>query len=283
MAIELKPDIEKRNMEKVTVERCTVTPEFAKSILEMNYENNRHIDPFRVLKYVDEMKKGMWEDNGETIKIDEKDRLIDGQHRLRAVVESGVPIAATLVWGLPTKVFRTIDRGKSRSISDCLKFEHEANVQCLAAVLSLLWRWLNRAGGVPTVRRVGLTPVRAREILDRYPEIRESVQMAYQKRHALAGICTSSVAAFAHHLFRKTDNARANQFIAHLVTGASLEEQHPLLVAREQMRRMKARQVSYADYEYLGILILAWNAFKRGRTKVRPFEMNLARSFPNPM
>ena len=55
-------------------------------------DHNRRLSPVRIRKFADEMQNGMWVYNGESIIVSESGRLLDGQHRLHAIVDSGAEI-----------------------------------------------------------------------------------------------------------------------------------------------------------------------------------------------
>lgn len=109
----------------------TITPEMAKSIIKYSdacfkqlegYEQ-RKLRPNVVHTYANDMKEGRWRaDNGETIKIDEKGRLIDGQHRLSAVIEANIPIKFLVVRGVDNNTMPTIDVGLKRTLESALQF-----------------------------------------------------------------------------------------------------------------------------------------------------------------
>jgi len=93
---------------------CYVTPETAKEWLTHNKDNNRKLMKGRVEQYANDIKAGKWELNGETIKFNKKGDLIDGQHRLQAVVEAGVACKFLVVWDVDANLYM-IDRGAPRS------------------------------------------------------------------------------------------------------------------------------------------------------------------------
>jgi len=76
-----------------------ITVEMAKGWLENN-DHNRKVTRSRVKEYAAEIKNGMWLPNGESIIISASGRLLDGQHRLLAVVEANMPIEALVVTGV---------------------------------------------------------------------------------------------------------------------------------------------------------------------------------------
>lgn len=97
-----------------------ITPEMAKKILENNVIN-RTLKPHRIKLYAEEMKSGRWQLNGEDIHISKSGNLLDGQHRLLAIIEAGVPVKI----GIKTNVSDDVsiyDRGTPRSTSDILSF-----------------------------------------------------------------------------------------------------------------------------------------------------------------
>lgn len=104
---------------KATVE--TITPERAKEYLERNMIN-RHISINRVNAYKDSIIRGDWQLNGEAIKFNKKGELIDGQHRLTAIIKANKPIEAVVIRGIAEDV-DIIDRGRSRSIRDTLMMQ----------------------------------------------------------------------------------------------------------------------------------------------------------------
>ena len=66
-----------------------ITPELAREILKGN-SKNRKIRQQRVDYLADEMKNGRWQISHQGICIATDGRVLDGQHRLLAVIQSGV-------------------------------------------------------------------------------------------------------------------------------------------------------------------------------------------------
>lgn len=70
---------------KITAKVETITPEIAKTMLGENV-NNRRISRDNVNLFAREIRNGEWRFNGEAIKFGKDGRLLDGQHRLLAVI-----------------------------------------------------------------------------------------------------------------------------------------------------------------------------------------------------
>lgn len=77
---------------------------------------NRPINDRRVNDYVKRMEVGDWQ-LGQPITFDEDDNLIDGQHRLEAVVKYGKPIKFCVLRGLPSESKTVFDMGQPRTVS----------------------------------------------------------------------------------------------------------------------------------------------------------------------
>lgn len=78
---------------------------------------NRAVNSRRVQQYAEDMKNGNWAVNGESIKF-MNGVLVDGQHRLHAVLRSGVAVRMLVV---EVEDARMIDRGQERNLRQSLK------------------------------------------------------------------------------------------------------------------------------------------------------------------
>lgn len=107
-----------------------ITPALALRWLTNNIRN-RPVSHDVVLAYARDMKNGEWQSTHQGIAFNDKDELIDGQHRLHAVVLSGCTIRMMVTFGLPSVIagkevtpMDCVDRGKPRSVADQLKIQH---------------------------------------------------------------------------------------------------------------------------------------------------------------
>ena len=94
-----------------------ITPEMAINMLSKN-SSNRKLRIDRVSFYAKQMKEGKWHLTGQTIVFGKNDELLDGQHRLWAIVESDTTQEFLVVYNAD-KV-NAYDCGLKRSISDQL-------------------------------------------------------------------------------------------------------------------------------------------------------------------
>jgi len=78
------------NIETPVIEKRWITPTHAKYILDNHNPNTCKMRAEAVKRYAEDMAKGNWKLNGETIKVTPNGQLLDGQHRLAGCVMSGV-------------------------------------------------------------------------------------------------------------------------------------------------------------------------------------------------
>lgn len=125
-------------------EKIEITPQLAKEMLATNTAINRRVSERAVAKYVSEMQKGQWiEDNGEFIKFDTRGQLIDGQHRLLAIIKSGCTIRMWVTRGVDDKAFLTIDTGLPRSIGAIAGISGVAMATQKTSIIRSLIRYRN--------------------------------------------------------------------------------------------------------------------------------------------
>lgn len=162
------------NGEQVALEVRRITPKWAKEMLcGMNggkeNRNFREISPREIRKLEGELTSGAWVLNGATIAIDDDGYVRDGQKRLQACINTGVPFDAVVVWGIPTGADLTMDLGQKRSLGQYLKRDGEKGYNTLSAALAWLWKIENSRelwGIAPPLRE-------ARDVLDQHPGIRD--------------------------------------------------------------------------------------------------------------
>lgn len=104
---------------KMRVEIKKITPNFASALLDSN-KANRKINKSQLDMLVRSMQSGKWRLTHQGIAIYTDGGLADGQHRLSAIVKSGVTCEMAIFYGVerdPDTVV-AIDCGKSRSAVD---------------------------------------------------------------------------------------------------------------------------------------------------------------------
>ena len=131
--------METREENEMEFHQELITPEKAKKILKNNLPYNRKVSVKVVELYARDMEEGRWNEYcPAAIAISSKGYLIDGQHRLLAVVKSGVPIVFTIATGVSENAFEYIDNGKKREAWQFLDGTQVKNRQAMAKFLCSL-------------------------------------------------------------------------------------------------------------------------------------------------
>ena len=134
------------------------------------------------------------------IAFNARDELIDGQHRLMAVVLSKTPVKMMVTFGMPSKVQGTrmtgmdvVDRGKTRTVADQLKIQHGITGGSVLAMICA------RLAGICSPERTRRLSVG--EILDIYEVFEREVDFMIERRPKEHGIKQAGLlAAFAFAL-----------------------------------------------------------------------------------
>lgn len=227
----------------------------------------RNVRESAVSEYAKIMRAGEWRLNGDAIRIDSEGRIIDGQHRLRAIVLADVTIESVLIVGLAADVFDTIDVGRRRTAADCMTILGETNCSLLAGALAFVRDYENMlAGGMMGCNKSTAGANRAAEdVLKRHPGIRASVAFLSSNRPAPRFFYPSSLAAI-HYLCSTVDKAKADMFVRGLVTGIGLHESSPVLVLRNLMVNSMSRSKAPMSRTWqAAVAIKAWNALCANR------------------
>ncbi len=94
---------------KITVDIMTITVELAIQWLANNHTSRRK-NPAEIERLTRVILDDQWVINGEAIVLDAEGRLLDGQHRLEAIVLAGLPVSSVVVKGVDPSAADTIDQ-----------------------------------------------------------------------------------------------------------------------------------------------------------------------------
>lgn len=102
----------------VDMRTMTITPEVASNILKKGNYNNRNIRKGHVQNLASRILRGEWKLTPQGIILHTSGRLLDGQHRLLAIIEADTPVTTTVFTVSDESVFKTLDQGAKRSMAD---------------------------------------------------------------------------------------------------------------------------------------------------------------------
>lgn len=252
-------------------EIITITPAMASSWLADNKFDNRNLADRLVDKIAKDIKEGKWVFDGSPIRFDKNNNVIDGQHRLWAIVTSGIAVKSLVIYGLSEESKDTIDTGKPRSNSDVLHFHGFVNTASLAnsCRLSIGYRLnkgnlYNWAGGSSKLHCSSSQIVREAETNEDLVHCHQKI-ISYKFIKKFIGLGTAS---FCMHIFKKIDNMKADEFFYLLEKGENLQEGNPILslrnalTIRDHLTMKLAKGGNYRAAYLIALIIKAWNAYR---------------------
>ena len=255
----------------------TITPDIAKEMLGVN-TNNRNISRQQVELLARTMAQQAWRLNGEAIKFSNTGRLLDGQHRLLACVESGVPFRTLVIRGLPEDTQETMDSGKTRTMANVLELQGRSNTKQLATVARSIY--VSEQHGLEAACTNSMAPTRNELLtfIENTPHLEDTLRQAslfYGKSNHLM---STSVAALLYWTLNEIDSDACERFFDMLATGANLNEGNPILVLRNTLfdiNKRGAHSDRTSRRRIVGITIKAWNKWREGATvKLLKFSPN---------
>lgn len=263
----------------VTASWELITPEVAEQMLLFN-THNRQMKMNHVGALAADMKSGYWGFNGATISFSaEPVRLLDGQNRLQAVVESRVPIMGLVLRGLQPSCQINMDSGAKRTFADMLKLEGYLNNTNLAALTRAAYAW--ERGERRTLRAVDASNERLMAFLIANPDLVEIAGklQTISSRYSL----NPTAMRMAYWLFQRR-HPDDNEGFWRQVSEGSGAPGEPVYALRRSFERVldESRRGRATKPEYqLGITIKAWNAWLDGYS-VKHLVLKMGGDNPQP-
>lgn len=281
VAVKTQPDLRMEVLE--------VDPDMARAWME-SMAPNRKVSRVNLENLMKAMEQGRWHTDGSPIKFDREGHLIDGQHRLLAVINTGKSQTFMVVFGVERASMTTLDTGKTRSRGDVLAI-HDPNlvdVNSVAAAATIMFRWDSGIRG----NNLRNAYVSNDEVVTYYDKNKdEIVEGTRQGRRLMRHIGAGSGQSFAlcYYLFTNIDAEDAEFFWDRLVDGQGLEIGNPIYALREllarEARNPETRERMRADVS-VALTIKAWNAYRRGEEiKLLHFKVGGAHpeKYPEPI
>ncbi|WP_327007937.1 hypothetical protein OHA72_12070 [Dactylosporangium sp. NBC_01737] len=269
----VKPDI--------TMELELIDPDKAESYLGKNH-SNRNLRKAHYLSQASDMKAGRWQSSHMSIAFDTKGKLIDGQHRLHAIVESGVSMWLFVARNVPASVQEVIDTSAARTGADALKLSGRVDSNhpavASAARTAILWseghhRPVRR--GVNGARKVTNSEITSWvDEQNKLPEgalsITGAVALA-RKWNQVNDLMSLGLTSFATLLLGSIDMDDTIKFFSKLDNLEFDGDEDPVkqFYLRENEAKKSRDQLRISEHLYF--LITAWNAFRSDESLSKPF------------
>lgn len=257
---------------KIKADVILVTVSMAKNWLSTMIENQRKPSSATVNKYADEMKNGKWEISS-ALSFDNEGRLIDGQHRLLAVIKSEVPTLFLIIGNLPSSSALKFDLGKNRT------------TQNIAYLKGLDWIGLKH---ISTYTSMFIPPTTAAKPpllsidnkLDGIVKHKDAIEFALSRVHGTwQNACFVSVVSRAYY---SQNHQRLEEFLEVLTTGICKVDGDSAATALREFWLRKSKGFDSGAGTRLTLIRLTTSALKRfiRREKTKTIRETLVNHFP---
>ena len=201
-----------------------LTPAVAKRLLDRNV-HNRKISEKIVQKYAEEIKAGEWRLTPQGIGINDRGELVDGQHRLSAIIRANQTVPMLITVGLPAASQEKVDRQRRRTLFDALYLAGKATCRQEVEIATCITRMRMRSDSavVPTDAAV-------KAMLDVHQES-ISVILARGAAKRVRGLSQASFLAAAV-LYHELAPGKCLEFLDGVRTGVMLTQDHPAMRLR---------------------------------------------------
>jgi len=260
-----------------------ITPQVASDFLSRNKENYRSKNQTAIKKMERDILNGEWKINGSTISFTTDGCLVDGQHRLFAILKSNISVGALVVEGLNPDSVITMDNGITRKLSDHLSHNGEVNVKLLSTVIKNLGKYVQ---GNFFNKTESISYSAAMEILNRYPEIRDCVTK-FSRKNLITTPSVLAVCYFILKLKHKNNVEMVDDFFDKIIFGNNLSDGEPLLILRNLFISSKIKGGTGLDRKFIASAIVkTWNYYLDPNPKKKRFTKNILlkdNSIPKPL
>lgn len=238
---------------KTSVE--TITPDKARQLLTENH-GNRVIRDAHVQFLAREMREGRWSLTHQGICIADTGRLLDGQHRLHAIVFSGVTVKMQVTREAEESTYRYMDIAATRTNADRIKLLNDkaANMAACRIVRAYLIAAVTKSGK-PSIDDIETAFLEMADAVKVVAELSASRPInAMMRAPVLAAITT----------YMHVDRFKAAYFIDGYLSGVNLTERHPALLLRNAL--LQGRIDSHNQVENYWKAVTAVKAHREGRS-----------------
>ena len=266
---------------ELEVSTILVTPELAQDWLDTNVIN-RPSDPKHVAEFEHFLRTNQFKATGEPIQFvgffDQGNHMLaNGQHRLQAIVNTGISAVMVVVQGVSKDAQLVMDTGKVRKFWEILHTERSVtNASAVSTVVRLAHAYENNelhtlgtGGGQRRVNNIELL-----KWFDTHPACKDA-QVLGERIGKASGFSGPAVAV-AIMIFDDIDMTASTIFFEHLESGANLPRGDSILAARRWIAdillqaRRRGQSARPRPADQIAVLIKAWNCRQEHRdTTVR--------------
>jgi hypothetical protein len=246
----------------MTNEHVLVTPTMAAEFLKRN-RGNRPISRRRVKAFAKLISSGAFGHTHQGMALDEVGDLLDGQHRLAAILETGISVWMVVARNVPRATFTQIDAGGTRSGGQTLAAMQVTNYSAKSSMIRIAIlleeSGLNLAGTPSNEEIKAYLQANANAVNDVYAAKVKSTPMAIYGAFLYAYQCFP---------------AKMQEFLTPFKTGAGLTTTSPLLKFRNYVTTRPKSELGHNQRKDVAITLGAIQSFIKGEKAGKAVKMD---------
>lgn len=244
-------------------ELVDATPEMARYWMTLN-TSNRRLNTLSVNRLASDILEDRWRQNGESIKFDRENRLIDGQHRLAAIIKANRTVRLLVVRNLDPLSQHTVDVGVSRTAGQIAGMLGVGNPNDVTSLAHALMRYDHARDAIWSASNSPTKPQIVEYVLANQSDLEHAILLASQARRAIR-MRSVPYGLLAFHALRQHTKDVWTQWHERIIDGVGLGQTDPRLILRNQVMRRESKHGAWSQQEMTGWVIKAWNAWYTGR------------------
>lgn len=283
----INPEMYQDIQSNMSTEWKMITPELAAEYLKLN-DGNRNLSKSHLKFLVEEIKKGNWKPTGDAVQFSDKGRLIDGQHRLNAVVMAKIAVPMMVTTNVPDESQVVVDTGKARSTGDVFTMNGINNPTIASALIKAYKRYTNSISSYGGDKKYIASNADVLREYESNAKFWSKVTLKAQSWYKNSGhlLAASQIGGFYVMFLNKAAHGRYNDSIAEgnfknpvtdfmdkLMDGIGLERNTAVYVFHKQLKMAKMNEgnKSYKipAKDLYTMFTITWNMHVEGKTTNR--------------
>lgn len=239
----------------------TITPDKAREILAGTRRVPK-LDKRVIESYAAAMKAGGWIENGQPIGMTKSGELIDGFHRLHAIILADVPVRMAVARGASLDMMHVMDQHRQRTFTGTLEARGIPHASDIHRSLSKLIKIHN---GVLYKSDLYYNWARLDLVLGSNPEILEASEISYKSDVRIPVKCRTPLIFMA---LRAGFRPEILDFLR-FMNDASIPISHPAKQLHTNLDSILSnmKKIKVEEDIFLAMSILAFNDFLEGKSK----------------
>jgi len=252
----------------------TITPQIAREYLALNIVN-RPAREVKINEYAAQMLKGQWILNGEAICFNCEGYLVNGQHRLRAVIKASetrpdISFRTFVVRGVSKDSFITFDSGINRRISDIFFMSDIKNAHSISSLVFRVLKWRTTKTHTLDNKARAAYCISKQDVIseyesapDYYQRVYNLVSVWYERLRLLTKTDIGVLYIYLNKDCRHTEDVVSNFF--EMLFSAKGCDINAIALLRQRLLQDKVSKAKLPPAYKFALIVKSWNAYITGK------------------